>query len=204
MAHKKGVGSSDNGRDSKSKRLGVKRFAGQHATAGNILIRQRGTRYGAGENTYYGKDHTVHARIDGVVAFKKGKNDKTIIFIKGYEAVSEVLDAPKAATVTATAAAAAPKAPAATATAAVNNGGDDLKKMEGIGPKIEEILKNGGIVTFADLANSNADAVRELLSAAGPRYNSHDPGTWAAQAALARDGKWDELKKWQDELDGGK
>ncbi len=195
MAHKKGVGSSDNGRDSKSKRLGVKLYAGQHAVAGNILIRQRGTRYGAGVNTYYSKDYTVHAKIDGVVAFKKGKDDKTIIYIIGYDAIApaEKLDsaAPAAATVTAT-----PKTTA--------KGGDDLKKIEGIGPKIEAILKEAGLPTFAAVADSNAAAIREILSAAGPRYNSHDPETWAAQAALARDGKWDELKKWQDELNGGK
>jgi len=59
MAHKKGVGSTDNGRDSESKRLGVKLFGGQLATAGNIIIRQRGTRYHAGKNVYMGKDHTV-------------------------------------------------------------------------------------------------------------------------------------------------
>ncbi len=81
MAHKKGVGSSDNGRDSKSKRLGVKLFGGQNATAGNILVRQRGTKFHAGENTYLGKDFSVHAKIDGVVAFKKGKDDRTWISI---------------------------------------------------------------------------------------------------------------------------
>lgn len=81
MAHKKGVGSSDNGRDSKSKRLGVKLFGGQNAKAGNILIRQRGTKYHPGENTYLGKDFSVHAQVDGVVAFKKGKNDRTWISI---------------------------------------------------------------------------------------------------------------------------
>jgi predicted flap endonuclease-1-like 5' DNA nuclease len=169
--------------------------------AGNILIRQRGTRYGAGVNTYYSKDFTVHAKIDGVVAFKKGKDDKTIIYIIGYDAMApaEKLDSPNAAAATVTATPKAPAKAAATATA-----GDDLKKIEGIGPKIEAILKEAGLPTFAAVADSNAVAIREILSAAGPRYNSHDPETWAAQAALARDGKWDELKKWQDELNGGK
>lgn len=73
MAHKKGVGSSDNGRDSKSKRLGVKLFGGQVAKAGNILVRQRGTKFHAGENTYLGKDFTVHAQVAGTVAFKEVK-----------------------------------------------------------------------------------------------------------------------------------
>ena len=81
MAHKKGVGSSDNGRDSKSKRLGVKLFGGQTAIAGNILVRQRGTRFHPGKNVYMGKDFTLHARVDGTVAFKRGKDDRTWISI---------------------------------------------------------------------------------------------------------------------------
>lgn len=75
MAHKKGVGSSKNGRESESKRLGVKLFGGQVAKAGNILVRQRGTVHNAGENVGMGKDHTLYALVDGVVTFKKkGKN----------------------------------------------------------------------------------------------------------------------------------
>ena len=81
MAHKKGVGSTDNGRDSKSKRLGVKLFGGQVAVAGNILVRQRGTRFHAGENVYMGRDHTLHAAIDGVVSFKRGKHDRSFISV---------------------------------------------------------------------------------------------------------------------------
>lgn len=81
MAHKKGVGSSDNGRDSKSKRLGVKLFGGQYAKAGNILVRQRGTKFHAGENTYLGKDFTLHAKVDGVVKFTKGKLNRTWVSI---------------------------------------------------------------------------------------------------------------------------
>ena len=74
MAHKKGVGSSKNGRESESKRLGVKIFGGQTAKAGNIIIRQRGTRHSPGDNVYLGKDHTLHAKIDGVVDFTKKAN----------------------------------------------------------------------------------------------------------------------------------
>ncbi len=81
MAHKKGVGSSDNGRDSKSKRLGVKLFGGQKAIAGNIIVRQRGTRFHPGENTYLGKDFTLHAQVDGTVTFTKGKKDRTWVSI---------------------------------------------------------------------------------------------------------------------------
>jgi large subunit ribosomal protein L27 len=69
MAHKKGVGSSRNGRDSESKRLGVKRFAGQWVNAGNILVRQRGTRFWPGDNVGMGKDYTLFAKIDGYVQF---------------------------------------------------------------------------------------------------------------------------------------
>ena len=75
MAHKKGVGSTDNGRDSKSKRLGVKLFGGQAAKAGNIIVRQRGTKYHAGENAYLAKDFTIHAKVDGVVSFRRRKNN---------------------------------------------------------------------------------------------------------------------------------
>ena len=107
MAHKKGVGSSDNGRDSKSKRLGVKLFGGQYAKAGNILIRQRGTKFHAGENTYLGKDFTVHAMVAGTVAFKKGKDDRTWISIipalnevkETVAPIAKAAPAPKAAPV---------------------------------------------------------------------------------------------------------
>lgn len=81
---------------------------------------------------------------------------------------------------------------------------DDLTKIEGVGPKIAEILGEAGISTFAQLADTSADKVKELLTAAGPRFASHDPGTWAEQSKLAADGKWDELQKLQDELDGGR
>jgi large subunit ribosomal protein L27 len=81
MAHKKGVGSTDNGRDSMSKRLGVKMFGGQQAIAGNILVRQRGTRFHAGNNVGVGKDFTLFALADGTVAFKKGMKNRTFVHI---------------------------------------------------------------------------------------------------------------------------
>ena len=71
MAHKKGVGSSDNGRDSQSKRLGVKKFGGEQVIAGNIIVRQRGTKHHPGENVGMGKDHTLFALTDGEVEFRK-------------------------------------------------------------------------------------------------------------------------------------
>ena len=81
MAHKKGVGSSKNGRESESKRLGVKIFGGASAKAGNIIIRQRGTKTHPGENVGMGKDHTLFALKDGVVTFKKTKNDKSVVSV---------------------------------------------------------------------------------------------------------------------------
>ena len=81
MAHKKRVGSSKNGRESESKRLGVKIFGGQHAIAGNIIVRQRGTAHHPGDNVYLGKDHTLHARVDGVVRFTKKKNNRSYVSI---------------------------------------------------------------------------------------------------------------------------
>ncbi|MGB0255105.1 MAG: 50S ribosomal protein L27 [Flavobacteriaceae bacterium] len=82
MAHKKGVGSSKNGRESESKRLGVKIFGGQLATAGNIIVRQRGTAHHPGENVYLGKDHTLHAKVDGVVRFTKKKNNRSYVSVE--------------------------------------------------------------------------------------------------------------------------
>jgi large subunit ribosomal protein L27 len=81
MAHKKGVGSSKNGRESESKRLGVKIFGGEFATAGNILIRQRGTVHHPGENVGIGKDHTLYALVDGIVTFRRKKNDRSFVSI---------------------------------------------------------------------------------------------------------------------------
>lgn len=85
MAHKKGEGSVKNGRDSQSKRLGVKIFGGQPATAGNIILRQRGTEYHPGKNVGVGKDFTIYALADGVVEFKKGRNNKTFVSISPVE-----------------------------------------------------------------------------------------------------------------------
>ncbi len=86
MAHKKGVGSSKNGRESESKRLGVKIFGGQVAIAGNIIIRQRGTKHHPGENVYMGKDHTLHAQVDGLVKFTKKRNNRSYVSIEAFEA----------------------------------------------------------------------------------------------------------------------
>ena len=81
MAHKKGVGSSRNGRESESKRLGVKLFGGQAAIAGNIIVRQRGTKHNPGVNVGIGRDHTLFALTDGVVEFKKKRDGKSFVSV---------------------------------------------------------------------------------------------------------------------------
>lgn len=195
MAHKKGVGSTDNGRDSNSKRLGVKLFGGQQAIAGNIIIRQRGTKFHPGENVGMGRDFTIYSLIDGTVEFRKKRLNRTFVSVipEGEEVAVASKPAPKAKA----------KAQAPKATPAASEG-DDLKKIEGVGPKIAEILSNAGLSTFAAVSQVSADKIREILAEAGNRYKSHDPTTWPKQAELAAAGKWDELKAWQDELDGGR
>jgi len=86
MAHKKGAGSTDNGRESRSQRLGVKIFGGQLAISGNIIVRQRGTKHRPGANMGIGKDHTLFALIDGTVEFKKKRDDKSYVSIIPFPA----------------------------------------------------------------------------------------------------------------------
>jgi predicted flap endonuclease-1-like 5' DNA nuclease len=81
---------------------------------------------------------------------------------------------------------------------------DDLTIVEGIGPKIKELLHSNGVLSFAQLAASTPEQLKAILDQAGPNYRIHDPSTWAAQALMAAEGKWDELRKWQDELYKGK
>ena len=101
MAHKKGVGSSDNGRDSNSKRLGVKLFGGQVAKAGNIIVRQRGTKFHPGTHVGMGKDHTLFALVDGTIEFKKRRLQRTFVNIVPtnpvVEKVAKVKNTPPAA-----------------------------------------------------------------------------------------------------------
>ncbi|MGX8690045.1 MAG: 50S ribosomal protein L27 [Bacteroidaceae bacterium] len=89
MAHKKGVGSSKNGRESASKRLGVKIWGGQYAKAGNIIVRQRGTQHHPGENIGMGKDHTLFALVDGTVQIKKGRKDRSYVSVIPVEEKAE-------------------------------------------------------------------------------------------------------------------
>ena len=201
MAHKKGVGSTDNGRDSKSKRLGVKLFGGQQALAGNILVRQRGTKFHPGDHVYMGKDFTLHASIDGTVVFKKKKSDRTYVSIQPNGSVA-IQAAPKISTVA--------KAAATSTTDKITlpNGKkisfNDLKFIEGIGPKIEGLLNDAGINSWKDLADAPIEKLQSVLEEAGSRYKLHDPTTWSKQAQLAVDEKWDELLEYQENLKGGK
>ncbi len=82
MAHKKGVGSSKNGRESAAQRLGVKIFGGQQCVAGNIIVRQRGTQHYPGKNVGMGSDHTLYALVDGIVTFKKGRLDRSTVSVE--------------------------------------------------------------------------------------------------------------------------
>ncbi len=236
MAHKKGEGSTQNGRDSNAKRLGVKLFGGQKAVAGNIIVRQRGTKFHPGENVYLGKDFTLHAAVAGSVVFTRRKRDRCYVSIMPFDvpetiapmpkptpkkeekvvvpvaitlkaaepaapvAVEPVAPAPVAVVEPVAVAPAAPPAPVAP----VSGKKDDLKKIEGVGPAIEKLLIAGGITTFAGMAETAPEKIKEILVAAGSRFSFHNPTTWPHQASLAAAGKWDELKKLHGELDGGK
>jgi large subunit ribosomal protein L27 len=231
MAHKKGVGSTDNGRDSNSKRLGVKLFGGQVAHAGNIIVRQRGTKFHSGEITYLGRDFTLHAKVDGIVTYKKRRLGRTFVSVIPFDQVNETVakvevKAPKAkpqpkpapepvveaqplAAVAAveekaTKAPKAKKAEKITLPSGKKLKLDDLKMVEGIGPKIEGLLNAAGIVTWKDLSNAPEEKVQGILDDAGPRYRMHQPKTWANQAKMADEGKWELLERYQDWLDGGK
>lgn len=178
---------------------------------------------GDGDNVTIGAP-AIDGALVGAKVLKHLKGDKVIVFKKkrrkGYrkknghrqsltEIVIESITASGAKKASSKKAAApkaeakkddAPKAKKAAPKKAASKG-DDLKKIEGIGPKIAETLNEAGITTFAKLAKTDAAAISEIIS--GVRGN-HVTDTWPTQAQLAADGKWDELKKLQDELDGGK
>ena len=86
MAHKKGAGSTQNGRESESKRLGIKKFGGQEVISGNIIVRQRGTQHHPGDNVGIGKDHTLYALSDGTVRFRKKRNNRSYVFVDPIQA----------------------------------------------------------------------------------------------------------------------
>ncbi|KJD31695.1 50S ribosomal protein L21 [Tamlana nanhaiensis] len=183
---------------------------GKEVSFDNVLL------LGDGDNVTVGAPAIDGAQV-GAKVLKHLKGDKVIVFKKkrrkGYrvknghrQALSEIVIESIVASGAKPAKKAAPKkeAPKVEAKKAApkkSSKGDDLKKVEGIGPKIAETLAEAGITTFAQLAKTDAAKISEII--AGVRGN-HVTDTWPKQAELAAEGKWDELKKWQDELDGGK
>jgi large subunit ribosomal protein L21 len=209
----------------KDQRVFVHRLAseeGSKVSFDNVLLIGDGDKVTVGapaiDGAQVGAKVLNHLKGDKVIVFKKKRRkgyrvknghrqSLTEIVIESIVASGAKKSAPakKAAPKKETKPVAAPKAetkaaPKAAAKKATGKA-DDLKKIEGIGPKIAETLAAAGIATFADLAKADPANISEII--AGVRGN-HVPGTWPAQAQLAADGKWDELKKWQDELDGGK
>ncbi len=157
MAHKKGVGSSKNGRESESKRLGVKIFGGQAAIAGNIIIRQRGTKHHPGNNVGMGKDHTLYALTDGLVAFKKKANNRSFVSIIPFEE-NVVLEAKKAPAKKAEPKAVAPAAEEAPAAPAAEASSDDLGSKTVA--ELKEMAKAKGISGIS--AMKKADLIAAL------------------------------------------
>ena len=245
-------------------------FGGQEVRAGNIIVRQRVTKFHPGENVYKGKDFTLHAAIDGVVSFRKRRYDRTFVNVlpadgavvaeppvkpkeerpsvepelqraapapqpkvekpkaeapkqeepkvetpKAEEPKQEEAPKAKAAPIVEEAPVEkeAPKAeekPKASKSEKITLPSgkkvnqDDLKLIEGIGPKIEGLLNDAGINTWQELADAPGEKIQAILDEAGPRYRMHDPATWSKQAKLAADAKWEELETLQDSLKGGK
>lgn len=150
MAHKKGVGSSKNGRESESKRLGVKIYGGQAAIAGNIIIRQRGTKHHPGDNVGMGKDHTLFALTDGLVKFVKKRNNRSFVSIVPFEAeVVEKAKAPKAE---------APAAKAVEAKEEVATSSDDLSSKTVA--ELKELAKAKGVSGISSM--KKADLIAAL------------------------------------------
>ncbi len=215
MAHKKAAWSAKNLRDSNPKYRGLKLAWWQQARAWNIIIRQKGDKYACGNNVYKWKDFTIHATVDGIVSFRRKKFMrfdwrkylKTVVDIIPLEEVAKVAKAKKApakkaAPAKAETKAPAKKAPAKKTSAKKSTWWDDLTKIEGIGPVIAKHFNAQWIMTFDDLSKSKVGDLRTIL--ADNWLSQHDPKTWKKQATLAKNGKWDELKVLQDELDWGK
>jgi large subunit ribosomal protein L27 len=217
MAHKKGGGSSRNGRDSNAQRLGVKRYGGELVIPGNIIVRQRGTHFHPGLNVGIGKDHTIFATAIGKVTFElmRGREGQKRISVIPIDA-SEIAAAPiqaepaakpkstpvKAAERATEAVAEAPAKPAKSKAAAA--GRDKLTTIEGIGPKVQAALYNAGITTFAQLAELSGEDLTRIVKVEGGVRIVGDAGTWPKQAKYIVDGDMDGLSAYQDRLVGGR
>jgi large subunit ribosomal protein L27 len=198
-----------NGRDSNSKRLGVKIYGGEPVISGNIIVRQKGSTFFAAQGVSRGKDFTLFATQDGVVKFTEKRVKKfdgrvfRNIFVSVISHVEEKtvkVATPKKVASTAKKVA----APKKVATKTTKSTKEDLTIIEGIGPKVAGIFQEAGITTFAQLADMSAEAMKALLVPHGSPYSAMDTTTWAEQSALARDGKMEELEVLKKELDGGK
>ena len=210
----------------KDQRVFVNRLAieeGKKVSFDNVLLLGDGDKVTVGAPAIDGAQVSAkvlkHLKGDKVIVFKKKRRKGYRVKNGHRQSLTEILienivasGAKKAAPIKETkkaepkveAKAAVPKAEKAAPKAAAKKAtgkADDLKKIEGIGPKIASTLVEAGISTFAELAKTDAAKISEII--AGVRGN-HVTDTWPAQAKLAAEGKWDELKKWQDELDGGK
>ncbi len=184
MAHKKGVGSTDNGRDSKSKRLGVKLFGGQVAKAGNIIIRQRGTKYHPGENVYMGKDFTIHARVDGTVSFQKSRLNRMFVSIDPSEAVATASNGNGNGSSAGSRSEASNAGQPAKSRAAVKNNDepvhmDDAPDMPSVAPGITDEAElavakadQGGALNTAEVTGS--DRPEEVVLPSGKKYQLND------------------------------
>ena len=219
MAHKKGAGSSDNGRDSNSKRLGVKLFGGQIAKPGNIIVRQRGTKFHPGDNVGMGKDFTLHALVDGKISYVKKRLNRTFVNVipelvevketiaklkkttpvrksipSSKKAVAEKTKSPapvKEKTPIAKEKKTPKAAPVKTTTqnellallgVSSASDKDDLKKIKGVGPKLEEVLNSIQIYSLEQLSkmtDKEYDLVDSMISSFKGKGKKDD---WAGQA----------------------
>lgn len=202
MAHKKAGGSSRNGRDSEGRRLGVKKYGGEVVIPGNIIVRQRGTKFHPGKNVGMGKDHTLFALTDGNVKFHVGRAGRSFVSVLPNGQLSvESGDAPKSAANATKAKSAAPaeKAPAKAAPKAAEKFEtdapapanlmseapaeiDDLKQVNGIGPKFEKMLNGFGIYKFEQLAAFTASDVEWLSGQLGSFPDRITRKQWVEQA----------------------
>jgi len=227
MAHKKGGGSSRNGRDSNAQRLGVKSYGGEYVIPGNIIVRQRGTHFHPGENVGLGKDYTIFSKIEGIVVFERmrGRNGQKRISVypenvvpvthggtlqvDGGTAVAEA-PAPKAKRTTPapTAVAEVESAPApkarTTKTKPAKGEGDNLTVIEGVGPKTQAALNKSGITTYAQIAKLSADELYQIVKVENNVQIVGDAATWPKQAQFLVDGDTDGLKAYQDRLVSGR
>ena len=195
----------------KDQRVFVNRLAteeGKEVSFDNVLLIADGDNVTVGAPAIDGAQVSAkilrHLKGNKVIVFKKKRRKGYRVKNGHRQSLTEIViesiassGAKKAAPVKK----AEPKTEAKPAAKKATGKADDLKKVEGIGPKIAETLVAAGIATFAELAKTEASKISEII--ADVRGN-HVTDTWPAQAQLAADGKWDELKKWQDELDGGK